>query len=154
MSALQCPCGAHITRQSRSGKCQPCAMKAMNADPEFRRRRLEALGHHYDEPGVREATRQRLRAGYVAWRQTMSPEERQRASDHGKRMVRTYLSSPDVRAAAAATRSERRHAWCPEEHRATYRDLTRKKQIPAAEARRMIEQIPGTAEHGHLREAD
>lgn len=40
--------------------------------------------------------------------------------------------------------SHARLAWCPPEYRDEYRRLTRKKQIPAAEARHLIEEMIAT----------
>jgi hypothetical protein len=150
-------CGATITRLSKSGLCKKHAMARMHADPAYRARREAGLAAHFDKPGVREAWGRHLRAGHDVYRANMTAEERQRASDHGKWLIREYLSQPDINARslspearrkAIATYIETRMGWCPLPLRQQYTDLIVRKKYTAAEARTIIEeQIPGTAAH-------
>ena len=87
----------------------------------------------------------------------MSDADRERLREHGRCLVRDYLSrpeiharsqTPDARARAIAVTDRVKFAWCPPELRPAYHSLIREKRIPAAEARRIIEaEIAGTTEH-------
>ena len=72
----------------------------------------------------------------------------------GRRLQAQYQASPEAQAKRLASMagvgakiSEHRLGWCPPEQRDAYRAL-REKDVPAVDARRMIEaEIPGTLEH-------
>lgn len=146
-------CGQRITHQSKTGRCRPCAIRRMHADPEYQRRRLAGLATYYDKPGVRERHGDRLRAAQA----NPTPAERERLREHGRWLYHAHASRPDVVAKAFAPEARRkavesyvetRMGWCPLEKRDEYHDLVRNKHVPAAEARRIIEaEIPGTLEH-------
>lgn len=152
-SERRCPCGAEITHQSKTGRCRTCANRALHADPQVQARRLAGLARHFDKPGARRAAGDRLRA----FRATMSDEERQRRSEHGRWLVREYLSRPDVRARAlspegrakaVAGNHRAKLGWLPDELRPLYDRLIHTKKLSAAEARAVIEaELPGTVEH-------
>ena len=119
------------------------------ADGVKRERRLAALRAAKATPEHRERARlarerlERERAGDPKW------EAYKRAS--GRRLQAQYRTSPDAQAKRLAAMdgvgekiSDYRLAWCPREYRDAYRAL-REKDVPAPEARRMIEaEIPGT----------
>lgn len=85
-----------------------------------------------------------------------TPEQRQAASDHGKRYV-VHVLAPDIMAKSHAPEARRQATerrrwtmlgWCPDEHLDTYRLLSQRKRLPREEARAVIElEIPGTVEH-------
>lgn len=124
----------------------------MHADPAYQARRLAGLSRYYDQPGVRERHGRR----FDVHRANMSNAERQRRSEHGKRLVRDYLSRPDVIAKARSPEAQlkkgasctaKKLGWCPPHLRDAYRALLRK-HFTAAEARQLIEaEIPDTVEH-------
>ena len=158
MSARTCSdCGSPITRQSKTGRCRPCATARLHADPEYRARLAAGQQAYFGQPGVREERTRRLLEGAERYRADATPEQRARLSEHGRYLVREYLSRPDVyarsqapeaRARAIGAYVERRMGWCPLDLRPRYAALIRSKRIPAAEARRLIEaEIPGTAEY-------
>lgn len=158
MSGRTCSlCGARITRMSRSGLCRPHANARMHADPAYRARRAAGLAAHFAKPGIREAWGKHLQAGLRAYRETMTDEQRQRASDHGRRLIRDYLSQPEIIARALSPEARRKAVaayvetvmgWCPIPLRLEYSDLVYRKGYSAAEAREIIEQqIPGTTAH-------
>lgn len=146
-------CGARITRQSRSGLCRLHAMRRKHADPAFRAARAAGLARHYAKPGAREACARRL----ADWRENMPEADRERLREHGRGLVRDYLSRPDIHARSQSPEARRRAVegneaaklgWCPPELRGAYTALIRSKKVPAAEARRIIEgEIAGTVEH-------
>lgn len=122
----------------------------MHADPSYQARRAAGLARYYDTPGARKASGDRLRA----FRATMSDEERERRREHGRWLIREYLSRPEIRARAlspegrakgAATATRRRFAWLPDELRPLYDHLVYSKKLSADEARAVIEaDLPGT----------
>ncbi|WP_156679375.1 hypothetical protein [Sphingomonas profundi] len=87
----------------------------------------------------------------------MTDEQRDRLREKGRRLVRDFLSQPEIharsqtpeaRSAAVASTDRAKFGWCPPELRPAYHRLVRTKRIPAAEARRIIEaEIAGTIEH-------
>ncbi len=148
-----CPCGARITHQSKTGRCRTCANQALHADPSYRAKRLAGLSRYFEQPGARRAAGDRLRA----FRATMSDEERQRRSEHGKWLIREFLSRPDIRARALSAEGRAKAVagnhraklgWLPEELRPLYDHLIYSKKLTSAEARAVIEaDLPGTVEH-------
>ena len=125
----------------------------MHADPAYQQRRLEGLKRRNAEPGEIERRVAWLQAG----RENMSEDAKAARSEHGRRLVRDYLSTPEIRARAHAPEAKAKRiisyietcmGWCPEELRSLHHDLVRRKRVPAPEARRIIEaMIPGTVEH-------
>jgi hypothetical protein len=126
----------------------------MHADPDYQARRRAGLDAYFAQPGIRALHGARLRAGYVAFAAN-NPAERERRREHGRWLVREVLTpervarsqSPEARAKAIAGYVETVMGWCPPALRPDYHRLVRQ-NIPAAEARRIIEaDIPGTIEH-------
>jgi hypothetical protein len=153
-------CASPITRMAKTGRCRPCASRRMHADPAYQAKRMGGLQRFFDQPGAREERSRILHAGLKNWRANMTPEQKRRATEHGKWLIQRYLSRPEIharsqtpeaRARAVAAYVEKRLGWCPVDRRDEYRALIRN-HVPAAEARRIIEaEIPGTREHA-LRE--
>lgn len=149
-SERSCPCGAPITSQSKTGRCRPCANRAMHADPAYQAKRLAGLARHFDKPGARRAAGDRLRD----FRATMSEAEQERRREHGRWLVREYLSraeirakalSPEGRAKAVTGNLRAKLGWLPVELRPLYDHLIRSKKLTAGEARAVIEaDLPGT----------
>jgi hypothetical protein len=135
-------CAAPITRQSKSGRCRPCATRANHADPVKEARRKEAHRLACAQPEYRakqKAARRKVeaeRAGDPAWRAYKQAS--------GRRLRACYDADEAAQAANLAKRtlvggklSERALAWCPVDRRADY--LVLRDKTGAAEARRMIE---------------
>lgn len=126
--------------------CRRCSIMRIANDPEMERKRLERIRDLYADPDYLAAHCERLRAI------NQRPEIKQARKEHGKHIYATVLSrpevqaknrSPETRARAARSREETVLGWCPPEKRAEYKRLVRWKQIPAVEARRMIEEDLG-----------
>lgn len=116
-------CAARVTARSpeKRAKCS-ATMLARNADPEFRAARAIA---------VREGIH----------RSMQDPEKMARRIANGKRLAASsYHStqSPEARARAAATREERRMAWCPPAYRALYREVRKATGVTAADAKAAV----------------
>lgn len=146
-------CGNPVSRQSRKGYCRPCSAKRLQTDPQIVATRAAAIAEYVTRPDVIERNRRKI-ATYMA---NMPAADREKRRQHGHRLVKRYLStpenvalvtSPEIRAKATARLKETRLGWCPPEKRAEYEHLVRIGRVPAAEARRIIEaEIPGTIEH-------
>ncbi|WP_419808367.1 hypothetical protein [Sphingomonas sp.] len=146
MTARTClDCSTTITRHGKSGCCRPCAARRTHADPAFRAR-LEAASR-----AAKRSPASRARASEAALR--TEAERRGDPAWHaykvasGRRLRAEYDASPEaqlrnsaMRAAAGRKISDTRHAWCPIEYRPAYRAI-RDKDVPAAEARRMVEEL-------------
>lgn len=138
-------CPAPITRQSKTGRCRQCSLAHINASSEIRARQRSAVRAYALQPEVRRACAARL-AAHAA---NMSDEERIRRREQGQHIAATVLqtdrvralsNSPAAKAKAGAARTNTVLAWCPPAYRDQYRTLTVSQRLPAAEARRLIEE--------------
>ena len=120
--------------------------RRLAADPEMQARSRAGHAKWLASPGQRERLRERLRE--AAKRDAATPEGRARRSELGKQNadamfrpdVRERNQSTEVRRRAGRVNSSRRLGWCPLEYRRLYRHLVNDVGMPAAEARRMVEQ--------------
>lgn len=135
-------CPSPISRGSKTGRCNPCALRHRNADPVFQAKRIAAIRKSYREPAKRAAAAKRIYAFHQAARR--DPAKRERL-DRNIWIARERLTDPAVlakmesrRAHAGRKRTETCLAWCPPELRDEYRHLVRSKRLPAAEAKATI----------------
>lgn len=135
---LQCKsCSAPITRQSKTGYCAPCALRARNADPEFQQRRVNAIKRVF-------AYRPELSEGNRAFITALnkSPERRAQQAIISKQN-RTIAHArkgltPEVHKRIGQTQSRRRLAHIPPEYRDLYRCLMKKRGIKASDATAIV----------------
>lgn len=136
-------CSAVISTQSRTGRCRPCAMRAVALDPECRARRGAAFSaRHRADPAYKARTQRQVHvANLKAWRH---PEKSVRMLA-ALMEARKQLARPDVqekwlagRAAAGRKRHDTVMAWCPPEYRAEYKHLRLTKKMLAADAKATI----------------
>lgn len=132
-------CAAHITRQSRTGRCKPCATRVSRENPAIEARRLAALRTALRTPEAR--------AAKSASRRRTEAERRNDPAwivykrDCGRKARALYDASPEAQARNLAARarvgaklSARRMAWCPTSLRDDYQMMRRKVGAPAARA--------------------
>ena len=86
-------CPNAITRQSKTGRCRPCALAVTNADPGLKERQRAAVREYANRPEVRAASRARL----AAYRANMPEADRENRRARGRAQV-ALLMSPQVRA--------------------------------------------------------
>ena len=124
--------------------CRPCFMRALNSDPVYKARKLEAIAKRWAVPGAREYQAMICRASVK--KREANPESRAKVRANGFKQV-ANLMSPEVFAKAhsadamkkrVASLIETRLGWCPPEYRDSYRKLSRKRHMTAAEAKRII----------------
>lgn len=139
-------CGGPVSKQSRTGRCRVCALAAMNADPVTRERKARANRRKAQDPVFRAKLKARIaQAGRDA---RSDAEFLEIIRECGRRNIAAAFT-PEARAKWHAGRKEAGKkrtatcmAWCPADRIAEYRNLTRIKKIPAAEAKRMILATP------------
>lgn len=94
------------------------------------------------DPAFREIWGDRVRAGIH--RSMQDPVKLEARRENGRRLAKsgkhasTMLWDPEVRARAAASRSETMLAWCPPSYRDLYRSLRRRSDMCAAEAKAAV----------------
>lgn len=132
-------CGKQISKQSRTGMCQPCSTRALNASPAFQERRLAGIRRKVETDPEHVA---RLRERIVAAGKLPQAVEARRAAMGQRRIWEHARGGPPAgspsRIRGGIRQSETKLAWCPRELRDAYRDLVKRKRIPAVEARRLI----------------
>lgn len=142
MSLACSDCETPISAQSRHGRCRRCAIRKLNADPDYCARRTEGVRRRFADPTYRARQARRIRAGNrQAWR---DPDKRERMLS-ALAANRAKAWTDEARALWAAGRKEagrKRHetvmAWCPPEYRAEYRHLRLTKKMLAADAKAFI----------------
>jgi hypothetical protein len=117
--------------------------KRQNADPAIAARQLAGIRRHFEDPANRAVNAARLRQ-HIA---TMSDAERERRREHGRRLAREVLmtpehqakcNSPEAKRKAGRSRTNTVLAWCPEAYRPEYRRLVLSNLVRAPEAKRII----------------
>lgn len=111
-------------KSPRATRCRSCNCKAQWADPDFRARKNRISGQ----------TLLRLKQD-PAFRARESAAQRRNCAIMNA--TRRQLT-PDELALAGKRQSARKLSWCPPVMRDAYRQLTRSKRIPAAQAREII----------------
>jgi hypothetical protein len=137
-------CPSPISRQSKTGRCRPCALAVTNADPELKERQRAAVRKYANQPEVRAASRERL----AKYRENMPESDREKRRQIGHSRVALLMSpevrarsnSPEAKAKAGARRTETVLAWCPPAYRDMYRALKKSQRCLAAEARALVEE--------------
>jgi hypothetical protein len=134
-----CPCGAVLHSKNQSGLCLKHMLEQRNADPERIAIKVAALKRRFaTDPELKEAQRRRAR-GLHLLPQSKEAKRRRWTPEFQRKGVEALKAMPEVRAAAVARMSATKLAWCPPHLRDDYRHLTQRMALPAAEARRMIE---------------
>lgn len=135
-------CSSPISRQSKTGRCKPCALAAINADPEQQAKRIAGIKARFKDPSHRAKMAAVVHAAHMKARR--DPDKAARMNNNIHR-ARLRLNDPDVRAtflagrpAAIKKRLKTLMAWCPEEYQAEYKRLVRSKRMLAADAKRFI----------------
>jgi hypothetical protein len=133
-------CAKPISKLSRSGLCRPCAIRRLNADPEFQAKRLKALR---ESPALQKGSETRLRVGRAANATRMKNpfyvaalRKRMRDKIQPLAMLPENMAKRDEAARGRAV-SETKMKWCPPEYRALYRGLIRN-NFKMAEAKEMV----------------
>lgn len=133
-------CSATITAKAKTGRCRPCAARAILSDPAFAARFRSASAEARRTPEARAKARaislqrEQERKGDPAWRAYKIAS--------GKRLRAEYDANPEWQAANAATRADvgrrqsfRALGWLPDRLREQYVSL--RQLVGAAEAKRM-----------------
>lgn len=132
-------CAKQISAQSKTGMCQPCSTRALNADPSFQERRLAGIRRKIKTDPAHVA---RLRERIIAAGKLPQAVEARRNSMKMCRVWERARGGPPAgspeRIRAGQRQSETKMAWCPRELRDDYRRLVHSKKIPAAQARGLI----------------
>ena len=136
-------CGVGITAQNKTGRCRVCAVRAMNSDPEHRRKVGEGVRRALQNPYARArkaaVARENARKAYA------QPERRKRAREIALRHLQLAFTPEAIERKLANQRAglarDKRLAWCPPEYRDAYRKLMYSKRMLAAEARPIIEEM-------------
>jgi len=147
-----CPdCGKALTASNKSGYCAPHLLARRNASPEHKAKAAAGRRAYLAVPANRAALAAAVRKGML----NLSPAERARRSEQGKRMVPTLQSAevqakanaPEAKAASARKRTATMIHWCPPELVPTYRALSKKLGSSQAAREVMLPTIAGTAEN-------
>ncbi|WP_398457373.1 hypothetical protein [Sphingomonas albertensis] len=147
-----CPdCGKVLTAKNKSGFCAPHLLARRNASAEHQAKAAAGRKLYLAIPANREALAVAVRKGM----ENLSPAERTRRSEQGKRMVPTLQSaevqakanSPEAKAASASKRTATMIHWCPADLIPTYRALSKKLGSSRAAREVMAPMIEGTAAH-------
>jgi hypothetical protein len=147
-----CPdCGKALTAKNKSGYCAPHLLARRNASPVQKAKVAAARQRYLAIPGNREALAAAVRRGM----ESLSPAERARRSEQGKRMVPTLHSAevqakanaPETKAASARKRTATMIHWCPADLIPTYRALSKKLASSQAAREAMMPMIAGTEAH-------
>ena len=135
--------------------CRSCAMKAMNADPDWSARRLAGLAKAVAEPDYRDRQSEGQKRALAI--KMKDPAFVERLRENGRRYGAANLplaNKAEARVLAAAAIRAKHLAWCPAEFWPLNAQLKRN-GIPLADRKRMIaEMIPGTPEHARLQLAN
>lgn len=136
-------CGKSICDQNKSGRCRPCNVRHMNADPVTRMQRGETVRRKCQ---VDPLYRARKASVAIANKNSamLDPEKRANmAASWRANLAKAF--TPEALAKREAVfpetmrrRSERQMAWCPAEYREEYRRLVISKHIRASDARQII----------------
>lgn len=132
-------CGSTLGRYNRSGHCRR-HVAALNATrPGWKEKIRDGINRRFaEDPELLAAVKRRASA------LGRDPATRQMRSENFKKgqywKLGNAAQSKDSRARAGRAITEHRLSWCPPELRAEYHQLYRSKRVPAAEARKMIEQ--------------
>ena len=147
MTARTClDCPSPIGPKS-TGRCQTCANRRLNNDPEIRARRRASVMKAFEDPVVRERQREGARRSKKD-KMARDPAYAARLQEQG-RALRLHPSniSAEARAEAGRKISARALAWCPLEYRAL-NDQLRAKGFRLAERKAAIlAEVVGTPEH-------
>jgi hypothetical protein len=136
-------CGTSICDQNKSGRCRPCNVQHMNADPETKAQRGETVRRKCKADPLYRARKARVA---IANKNAamLDPEKRANMAASWKANLAKAFT-PEALAKRAAIfpetmrrRSERQIAWCPVEYRDEYRRLVISKHIKASDARQII----------------
>lgn len=140
---LDCP--KPIRDSNVSGRCKSCATAHSNRLPHMRVKRVEGWKKRMADP-VKYADL--CRVAKANSRKAMAdPAKRAAAQERGRKIYERYLATPEMRAILQSPEmrakrgrgvSEYRMAWCPPEYRDMYRDIRRKVQCSAADARAIV----------------
>ena len=129
-------------RDTVTGRCASCASKAALALPEARAAISASALARWATPGAREEHSRRIKASFA----TLSPAERERFKDAGRKgyhaglalpEVAAKTNSPAIRAKAGRSISATKLAHVPAAYRPSYRDLV-KRGSTAAEALALV----------------
>jgi hypothetical protein len=147
-----CPdCGKALTAKNKSGFCAPHLLARRNASPEHKAKAAAGRRAYLAIPANRVALAAAVRKGML----NLSPAERARRSEQGKRMVPTLHSvevqakanAPEAKAASARKRTATMIHWCPADLIPTYRALSKKLASSQAAREAMMPMIDGTEAH-------
>lgn len=135
-------CGKPITAKAKTGRCRVCKNHFLNSQPDFKAARAAGNRKKWEDPDFREKMRDVCKE--IGKANRTDPVRRAKLVEIGKNSV-ARLHSPENRAKVRAKQdiiarkiSERAMAWCPVEYRESYRHLTLRKNIVAADARKII----------------
>jgi hypothetical protein len=136
-------CAAPITRQSKTGRCRVCAMRACAKDPSRLAKMSEAMKRKWADPEHRRKCSQAISAARRV-KVATDPAFAELMREKGRILAATRLGAECIRSGKparkkiAASLSKHYMGWCPPDRREEYRKLRRNKRLPGAEAKRII----------------
>jgi hypothetical protein len=124
-------------------RCKRCVARALAQDPAVRAKAGATIREVFTEDRLRKRGEavSRQRRARIATDPAFAAKVREAGRQLGLAKLGASRHGPGspVRMRAGEGVSNRRLAWCPPEYRDIYRFLLKEKHVPAAEARRMVE---------------
>lgn len=131
-------CGKELGRRNKSGYCRACSGRAVWRNPANREAHRKAVRRKiHGDPETLAKYRENARKAAASPATAKARKERwqrDRVWEKGNLAAR----APEVRERAGRATALTRLPWCPPHLLDLYRELTRDKRIPAAEAKRMV----------------